>query len=60
MIGANVVLTCQRIGCEETVIIEILPPPTERVAELMNEEAPGWGWDVAGVDTALHCPDHRP
>ena len=59
LLGAHLVLVCQRTDCEATEAIEILPPPTERVGDLMADFAPVWGWDTAGVNTVLHCPEHR-
>lgn len=67
MIGAHLVLGCQRSGCEATEEIDMgvlgpgLPMATAHsVAEILEDDWPeGWGWDQIGVDRVLHCPEHR-
>lgn len=67
MIGANLVLGCQITTCEAEEIIELgeLVPVTDAMGlfalgdALESDWPEGWGWDSAGVNRFLHCPEHR-
>lgn len=65
MIGVNLVLACQRSDCDAIEVIdvgELAPGPHAAFGldEIINDEWPeGWGWDTDGVNSLLHCPEHR-
>lgn len=66
MVGACLVLVCQRTGCDsvETIAMGELDGPelavAHSVAQTLAEEWPeGWGWDAVGLNRVLHCPEHR-
>jgi hypothetical protein len=53
------VLRCQKVNCEEAALIDV-GYRREVVGELIDEYAPGWGWDtLKSGDDVMHCPDHR-
>lgn len=64
MIGANLVLGCQRIDCDEEAVIEIgisaAGDKSGGIDDIVREDWPeGWGWDHEGANSFLHCAEHR-
>ncbi len=67
-IGANLVLSCQRVDCEAEADVSVGDYASDEMtrydalgmANAIEEEWPeGWGWDMSGMDKVLHCPKHR-
>lgn len=65
MIGAELHLGCQRIECDAEEIIDLSGvgqgmASAAAFGRILDDEWPaGWGWDRVGVDTVLHCAEHR-
>lgn len=53
-------LECQRSDCDSSEQIELdQGHQTESLERIIADNTPGWGWDTAGYDHVLHCPEHR-
>lgn len=65
IIGTVLVLGCQRSDCDAIEQIDVgqIRPGTHAafgLDEAISEGWPdGWGWDYEGVNSVLHCPEHR-
>lgn len=53
-------LECQRSACDASEQVELDAGHwNESLERVVAENAPGWGWDTAGLEDVLHCPEHR-
>jgi hypothetical protein len=53
-------LECARTTCYADDVATVSPMSAGHLDDAVWVEYPeGWGWDQAGLDYVMHCPDHR-